>query len=97
MSSTKEAAIAALLREAASAHAEYEATVLQGVRDEVWPAWYAAWLLDNGLPNLLPRDRNVDNARLAALLAQFDTEYQQERPKSEWPEFYAVRLLTILP
>jgi catechol 2,3-dioxygenase-like lactoylglutathione lyase family enzyme len=36
------AAVEAALRDAAIAHGEYEATVLDGKHDEDWPAWYAA-------------------------------------------------------
>lgn len=33
------------LRAAGSAHHEYEQTALKGVRDEVWAAFYAAYVL----------------------------------------------------
>lgn len=36
--------LAELLREAAKAHHEYE--VETGQRDEDWPSWYAAFLLE---------------------------------------------------
>ncbi len=36
--------LAGLLREAEKAHGEYEREL--GRRDEDWPAWYAAWILD---------------------------------------------------
>lgn len=36
--------LAQLLREAESAHAEYEREL--GQRDEDWPAWYAGYILD---------------------------------------------------
>lgn len=36
--------LAALLREAEGAHAEYEREL--GARDEDWPAWYAVYILD---------------------------------------------------
>jgi hypothetical protein len=36
--------LAELLREAQRAHGEYERAL--GARDEDWPGWYAAWMLD---------------------------------------------------
>ncbi|HSJ95092.1 MAG TPA: hypothetical protein VK896_13745 [Gaiellaceae bacterium] len=36
--------LARLLREAEQAHAAYEKEL--GERDEDWPTWYAAWILD---------------------------------------------------
>ncbi|MFC4065190.1 VOC family protein [Actinoplanes subglobosus] len=36
------AAVEAALRDAATAHGQYEATVLDGRHDEDWPSWYAA-------------------------------------------------------
>ena len=36
--------LARLLREAEQAHAAYETEL--GERDEDWPSWYAAWILD---------------------------------------------------
>jgi hypothetical protein len=39
-----QAELARLLREAEQAHAAYEREL--GKRDEDWPAWYAAWILE---------------------------------------------------
>jgi hypothetical protein len=36
--------LAALLREAEQAHGQYEREL--GARDDDWPAWYAAYMLD---------------------------------------------------
>ena len=38
-------ALAAALRAAGAAHHEYETRFLDGVRDEQWPGWYAAYVL----------------------------------------------------
>ena len=84
-----ETAIARLLRETERAHAVYEREVLGGVRDEVWPAWYAAYLLDLGLGRHLPRGGSTTIEALAAALARLDEDYRRERPASEWPEYYA--------
>ena len=39
-----QAELARLLREAADAHADHEREL--GRRDEDWPTWYAAWILE---------------------------------------------------
>lgn len=38
-------ALADALVEAGSAHHDYESRFLDGVRDEAWPGWYAAYVL----------------------------------------------------
>ena len=37
--------LAQLLRDAEKAHGAYERTL--GHRDDDWPAWYAAWMLED--------------------------------------------------
>ena len=60
MERTAEKAIAALLTETETAHGVYETNVLGGVFDEEWPTWYAAYLLDHGLRDLLPGAESLD-------------------------------------
>ena len=90
MASTPEAAVAALLREAATAHGEYEATVLGGERDEDWADWYAAYLLDRGL---LPDAGDIELGDLASLLGSYDADYRREQPAWPWPDAYAQKLV----
>ena len=87
-----ETSIARLLAETLAAHADYETTALGGVYDENWPVWYATYLLEHGLPDLLPRADKLGAARLGAILKQLDTDYRREQPGSEWPTYYAERL-----
>jgi hypothetical protein len=86
---TAEQAIAALLREAETAHGAYETTVLGGVYDEAWPAWYAAYLLDHGLRDHLPGAARLDVSNLAAMLARLAADYDQGEQTSPWPDVYA--------
>jgi hypothetical protein len=79
------------LEQAGVAHEEYEATALRGVRDEEWPAWYAGYLVEHGLGELLPGLENAE--ALAAMLAELDADYRREQPADGWPEFYAARLV----
>ena len=48
-------AIEELLAQIEAAHGAYEATDLNGVYDEQWPAWYAAYMLAEQSGTELPR------------------------------------------
>jgi hypothetical protein len=89
METTPEQAVAALLREAQTAHAAYETDVLGGVFDEDWPAWYAAYLLDHGLDDRLPGGESLDVATLTAMLARLAADYERGEQASPWPDVYA--------
>ena len=89
METTSENAVAALLRDAGTAHGVYEANVLGGVYDEEWPAWYAAYLLDNGLDDLLPGAESLDVDNLTAMLARLAADYERGEQASPWPDVYA--------
>jgi hypothetical protein len=91
-----EARIAALLRETESAHGAYETEVLGGKRDEEWPAWYATYLLDHGLRELLPGLDPSGAKDLGAKLVQLNDDYQRAQPAGDWPEFYARRMAEAL-
>ena len=94
METTPEQAVASLLRETEAAHGAYETTVLGGVLDEAWPAWYAAYLLDHGLSDHLPRAEGLDVANLAAILSQLAADYGRGEQTSPWPDVYAHRIVT---
>jgi hypothetical protein len=91
VSTETETQIATMLRQTEEAHAVFEREILDGVYDEDWPAWYAAYLIQNGLDDLTP---GFDVETLAARLKQLDEAYKKEEPASEWPDFYAARLAT---
>jgi len=86
-----------LLVQTAKAHDEYEVGELRGIRDEQWPAWYAAYLRENGLPQLLegmPGQQSV-LAGLESILVDADTSYvsSKEAQTEKWPAYYARYLL----
>jgi hypothetical protein len=89
MEMTLEKAVAALLREAETAHGAYETTVLGGQYDEEWPAWYAAYLLDHGLGEHLASAANLDVADLTAMLTRLAADYERVEQKNPWPDVYA--------
>ena len=93
---TRTTAIARLLAEAGAAHGVFEATVLGGVHDAGWPAWYAAHLLGHGLADLLPAAGAAGVDRLGAALARLDADHRREAPEREWPAYYAERLAAVV-
>src|SRR5262249_19535238 len=89
---TTEAPLAALLAETGSAHGAFETSVLGGVYDQQWPAWYARYLVEHGFGALLGQAVTVEG--VAALLAACDAAYTREQPAANWPDFYAQQLLS---
>jgi len=83
--------IAALLSETGAAHGVYEEGELNGVYDQNWPAWYAAYLVEHGLGNLVGAALAVE--QLSQLLKQYDQDYQHEQPREGWPAYYARRFV----
>lgn len=92
MTSDTVAAIAALLTRAESAHAAYEATELNGVYDEAWPAWYADYAVRSGIGDVLGRSVTPD--WLATILASAFDAFQtaEPRPGASWATFVALRI-----
>ena len=88
---TTEAALAALLGQAGAAHGAYETAELGGVYDQQWPAWYARYLVEHGIGDLL--GRAVTAEEVAALLVRYDEAYNRECSAIAWPDYYARLLL----
>jgi hypothetical protein len=93
VSEDPEGRVAALLLETERAHGAYEQEVLAGARDDDWPAWYAAYLLDHGLPQILPAAADLEIEDLARLLERYDAAYRREQPAWPWPAAYAQQLV----
>jgi hypothetical protein len=79
--------IAALLSETGAAHGVYEERELNGVYDQNWPAWYAAYLVAHGLGDLVAAPLTTE--QLSQLLKQCDEAYKREQPAEGWPSYYA--------
>ena len=84
--------IRALLIEAKRAHGVYETTELNGVYDEDWPRWYAAYAVDHGIDALLGRP--VATEELTAFLGRSYTEFERTVPKPSepWDDHVARRI-----
>jgi len=86
-------AIEELLAETEAAHGAYESAELNGVYDEQWPAWYAAYAVDHGIGEMLGRDVSADelSLRLESLWADFQAA--DPHPEEGWGVFIARRLV----
>lgn len=82
-------AIAALLTRAESAHGDYEATELNGIYDEAWADWYAAYAVQHGIGDLLGQP--ITSERLGKLLASAFDEFRslEASPGEPWATFVA--------
>jgi hypothetical protein len=83
--------LTALLEQAASAHHKYEGEELKGVRDEQWPAWYADYLLNNGLDALL--GSQADSDEISAALEGLTRQQKEENNAQPWAAYAAAKLL----
>ena len=81
------AKISKLLAQAGAAHHHFEQTILNGVYDEDWPNWYAGYLLDNGLGELLGEQLSPE--RLAHFLDQSNEARKQQTPEPAWADYTA--------
>ena len=85
----------ALLRSTEAAHGAYETTELNGVYDEAWSRWYAAYLLEHGIGRMLGREIGVD--ALATFLATGWQESQASEASDEsWAAATARRIVAQL-
>jgi hypothetical protein len=83
--------IANLLDKTQAAHGTYEERELNGVYDQAWPAWYAAYLVEHGFGDLLGQAITIE--QLARLLKQYDEDYRTQQRQDGWPDYYAAQLL----
>ena len=85
-------AVTALLVQAAEAHHVFETTELQGVYDQDWPRWYAAYAVAHGIGALLGHTVTTD--RLAQVLTSSSTAFEQIAPKGAdpWAAYTARRI-----
>ena len=74
MPETKQREIANLLDKTLAAHSLHEKRELNGVYDQDWPAWYAAYLVEHGIGDLL--GQAITPEQLAGLLKQYDEDYR---------------------
>jgi len=66
-----------ILRKAGTAHGDYETNILNGVYDDNWPAWYAAYVVGAlGIEVIKP-------AKLTKLLEEAHKAHQKQNPGAD--------------
>ena len=89
-------ALITLLKKAGRAHHKYEIRQLEGVTNQAWPVWYADFLIDNGVAELLTSSPNTN--QLSKQLKDLDTDYSalpaEDQEAIDWPSYYAPRLIS---
>ena len=85
-------AVDALLVETAEAHGVFEETELNGIYDQDWPTWYAAYAVEHGIGALIGHEITAD--QLAQFLATSNVEFEQTdpRPDEPWATYTARRI-----
>jgi hypothetical protein len=85
----------ALLTQAEDAHGVYETGELNGVYDEDWARWYAAYLVEHGIGRLVGREIDVES--LTTFLSTSWHESQGSEASGEpWAAATARRIVTRL-
>ena len=86
-------AVNALLVQTMEAHGTFEETELNGVYDEEWPRWYAAYAVEHGIGALVGHAVSAD--QLAQFLASSNVEFERAEPKPDEPwAAYTARRIT---
>ena len=85
-------AVYAVLVHASEAHGRFEESELNGVYDQEWARWYAAYAVEHGIGKLIGRP--ITTEELARFLATSNTEFAQTQPKPTegWAAYTARRI-----
>jgi hypothetical protein len=93
MTKDRIAALEALLAETEAAHGAYETTELNGVYDQDWPRWYAAYAVDHGIGALLGREVSADEVAEVLATSWEVLQNADPRPTDPWASVVARRLV----
>jgi len=96
MADDRTEALTALLDESEAAHGAYETTELNGVYDQEWARWYAAYAVEHGIDELVGHEVTTDE--LAKFLADSYLEFERADPKPDepWAAYTARRITAVL-
>ena len=85
-------ALTALLIETEAAHGLFETRELNGVYDQEWPRWYAAYAVEHGIGALIGHPVTAD--QLAEFLASSfgDFKLAEPKPSETWAAYVARRI-----
>lgn len=84
------ARIATLLTQAGAAHHEHEKTHLKGRSDPAWADWYAAFLVEHGVQDIV--GAHVTPRHLSQSLAQATESHKKEQTGLAWAEYAAAKI-----
>lgn len=84
--------VTALLVQTMEAHGKYEETELNGVYDQDWASWYAAYAAEHGIGSLIGRDVTAD--QLGQFLANSNNDFKRAEPtpSESWQSYTARRI-----
>ena len=85
-------ALTALLTRTGEAHGVHEETDLNGVYDQEWPRWYAAYAVEHGIGALVGRDVTADELALFLASSNADLERIEAAAREPWPSYTARRI-----
>ncbi len=87
-------AVTALLSKAETAHGVFETNELNGVYDENWAEWYAAYAVEHGIGKIIGRHVAADE--LAGFLSGTFTDFKEHEATStdSWATYTAGRITT---
>jgi hypothetical protein len=85
-------AVTDLLAQTEAAHGTFEATELNGVYDQEWARWYAAYAVEHGIGGLIGHALATDE--LARFLDRAYVEFQETEPmpRESWGAYTARRI-----
>ena len=92
MTDERHGAVDALLVETAEAHGVFEETELNGIYDQDWPSWYAAYAVEHGIGAVIGHE--VTAEQLAQFLASSNVEFEKTELKADesWATYTARRI-----
>lgn len=85
------AAIRQLLSQTEQAHGQYEESELRGQYDENWAAWYASYLAENGLGQLLQVPLSA--REIQTFLTESYLQFRQTETSLDWSNYTAQQML----
>lgn len=83
-----------LLLRTENAHGQYEETELNGVYDQNWSQWYAAYLVQHGLSAIVQQEITAE--QLSVFLAKSFEAFKKNNLGLGWEEYTARKLIEVL-
>lgn len=85
-------AVNALLVQTMEAHGRYEESELNGVYDQEWARWYAAYAVEHGIDSLIGHDVTADQLRQFLASSNDEFERAEPTPRESWQSYTARRI-----